>query len=156
MAKFNNNPNNKFKNNYFKQMIQRYGSDFLEKKKQERGGFTNEPPRVFRDLVKGKIDFARESDYFRDPEFLEALILNAYKNYTYYGILNNSLTTTFAQKPIPITMDEQETYIRVKDSFELYRELYNCLIMFRSTGNIDWIIKIPYSITNKNISTLIS
>ena len=153
MAKFQKRKDNT-KNNYFKQMIQRYGPDFLEAKKMERGGLMNEPPRVFRDLIKNKIDFVKEAIYFQDYDFLDALIQNAYKNLLYFDTLNKAMMMYSGTKNI-FTDAEMETYIKVSNSYNLYSCLYNSLVTYRDTGNIDWIVRIPFTIPNKSQADLI-
>lgn len=148
------------KNNYFKQMINKYGPNFIDEKKMEKGGLMNEPPRVFRDLVRNRIDFSKETEYFRHPDFIVALLNNALENFRYYSVLYNAMGAYFNQRQLtmgnnPINSDEHETYIRVKNSLELYKELYDSLYNFQITGNIDWLIRIPFNITNKNLANLI-
>ena len=150
--------NNYSKNNYFKQNIQKYGQDFIQKKKIEKGGLLNEPPRIFRDLIRNRIDLD-EYNYFYDPDLQQVMLENAESKFREFSVLYNAMNVLFYHNNMnnfQPTQDEFLTFNKVKHSYELYRELYNSLYNFRISGDISWITKIPFNITNKSLVNFIN
>lgn len=145
--------NNNTKNNYFKQMINRYGPDFIYEKRMERGGLLNEPPRIFKDLIRNKIDFDKESEYFYDKELLDVLITNATNNLLHFSTLYNAMVMYINSKPV--NQIELDCFNKTKTQYELYGFIYNCLTNFKNTQSIEWIMKISFNILDKSQANLI-
>lgn len=61
-------------NNFFKAYTSRYNTpDFMVYLSPEN--IQGEAKRIFREMIKGKIDFAQYGSYFQDPKFTENLLV---------------------------------------------------------------------------------
>ena len=130
-------------NNYFTTMIAKYNGnqEFIVTQKPEQIQ-QSAKTRIFREIVKGQIDFAVHGRYFLDPKFLENLIIAANDMLVEYSIIYNSLA--FYDQYNPGIMDIAR--IRTKYSFlvQIYQVLANKLTEVKFVGNIGILTDIKY------------
>lgn len=68
---------NNYQNNFFTNMIRRYSrEDFVVALKPEQIQ-KSAKDRIFREMIRGQIDYAKFGSYYFDPKFLENLIIAA-------------------------------------------------------------------------------
>lgn len=132
--------------NYFEDMIQRYETeDFVPKLKPEQIQ-KSAKERIFREMVKGKIDYGVHGNYFLDAKFLENLCIAADNE------LLNKTTIRDALCFYDMTFPGQGSVIHNKAIFENLCIVYKCLNdklqWLKFGGNVGVLTDIPYILAN--------
>ena len=78
------NNNQKKKNNYFSDNIQKYGEGFIQRFDAKK--LRSDARRVFSDIAFGNIDFDKYWSYFTEPMFVNALIDAATTKLMIHGV----------------------------------------------------------------------
>lgn len=124
------------RNNYFQQEIQKAGNkNFLDTKNARN--FEFDSTRIFRDLARGNIDVLYYAEYFKDPNLLEALILNSNKlavknNIEYSGVIAlinyNKYNRIFFDEGLFAAVADEH-----KQAMEAYTIICNHMMQFKQT-----------------------
>jgi len=154
------NRNNNRQNNYFTQQIQKGGENFLNSKTPR--DMAQDADRIFRDLVRGKIDVAQYSEYILNPSLLETLITKAAYQYNYWWVIRLSVENQINQMNISkasnIQVDANTEVIfngvlnDVIAKYTVYEQLYNCLQIVRNTQNALPLENLPRVVGNYKFS----
>lgn len=83
-------------NGYFAQNVQRFGKDFLKRKRPD--DVKRDAPRVFKDIAFCNGYVGSITEYFLDPQFVKNLILAANESYQEYSLTVVGLTTYIQQQ----------------------------------------------------------
>lgn len=135
------NKKGKKQNNYFEQQINRYGDNFLIYKNPAE--LQMDAIKVFRDLVRGKIDVREYQEYFSNPQFLESCILSASQKFALHNISYNGvnmLVQTMQSQNIPIDQMHTAVLDYHQKASEVYSIILNGLQNYKVTGNIEILI----------------
>lgn len=140
--KGNNNPlqknNKRMKNNYFTNMIQRYGENFLENMDQRelQNTLQRDPARIFREMMGGNIDMYKYANYFAHPIFLNALINNSYMNYMKAECEFNAFQYYIAVNANNgIRVDDM--YVKFREEWRIRRDIYSLINVSLNTFAVD-------------------
>jgi hypothetical protein len=132
--------------NYFQQTISRYNSQqfvqFLKPEQIQRAA----KERLFREMVRGQIDYGKYGQYFLDPKFLENLIIaadNELKN-------NNvcSLALSYYDCSFPGNQDVIYNKSRFVNLCIIYNNILQRLMTVKATGNVGVMTDIPYVLSS--------
>ena len=130
-------------NNYFTSMISKYNGsqDFITYQKPEQIQMSAKT-RIFREIVKGQIDFAQYGQYFLDPKFMENLIIAANDQLVEYSTIYSALD--FYDYNVPGSYD----VLRIKTKYGFLVQIYNVLLNkfgeVKMSGNIGLLTDIKY------------
>ena len=78
------------KQSYIEQMISIYGDNWITGVNPE--GIQKMAKRVFKEMIKGQIDYEKHGQYFLDPKFLDNLIIAASNELEINNLLMNALS----------------------------------------------------------------
>lgn len=129
-------------NNYFTSTISRYNNEdfvhFLKPEQIQRSA----KERIFREMVRGQIDFGIYGKYFQDSKFLENILIAATDE------LNNNIAVNAALEYYDMNRPGDMIIIRnrVKHSnlVIIYTALVTRLNTVKLTGNIGYLTDLPY------------
>lgn len=129
-------------NNYFTNMISRYGTEdfvhFLKPEQIQRSA----RERIFREMVRGQIDFSVHGKYFQDSKFLENLIIAATDE------LNNNIAVNTALEFYDMNRPGDMIIIRNRVKHSNLVVIYNAIVIrlnnVKFTGNIGYLTDLPY------------
>lgn len=129
-------------NNYFTNMISRYSTEdfvhFLKPEQIQRSA----KERIFREMVRGQIDFSVHGKYFQDSKFLENLIIAATDE------LNNNIAVNAALEFYDMNRPGDMIIIRNRVKHSNLVAIYNAIVIrlnnVKFTGNIGYLTDLPY------------
>ncbi len=129
-------------NNYFTSNIRRWNrEDFLWQMKPEQIQ-KDAKNRIFREMVKGQIDYSQFGNYYLDPKFLENLIISANNE------LTNNIVVARALEFYDINFpgDANVTTNRMKHNglCNIYSTLLQRLNAVKQTQDIGYLTDIQY------------
>ena len=129
-------------NNYFTTMISRYNNeDFVPLIKPEQIQ-RSAKERIFREMVRGQIDYTVHGKYFQDNKFLENLLVAANDEYNNCVAISNALS--FYDIHCPGQIGVVRNNIKYANLVSIYYILYNKLYSIKVDGNIGVLTDIPY------------
>lgn len=144
---YGNKKKNK-RSNYFSRNIDRFGENFLTLKTP--ADLYRDSAQIFRDFAQGNIDIMEYDKYFRDTQFIELLILQAYTKWEFHNIsalavqafMNNPMMMQMMQNP---SMPQQSgpdlnkitgVYNSHSSSASAYMIIFTFLNEFKNVGDI--------------------
>jgi len=130
-------------NNYFSTMISKYNgnTNFIVFQKPEQIQMSAKT-RIFREIVRGQIDFAQYGQYFLDSKFLENLIIAANDLYTEYCTIYTALNFYDINMPGNIDVDRART--KYGFLIQIFQVLLSKFGEVKITGNIGILTDIKY------------
>lgn|SRR5574344_480075 len=140
------NNNNNQQNNYFTNMIRRYNrEDFIAQMKPEQIQ-RSAKERIFREMVRGQIDYAKLGQYYLDPKFLENLLIAADNE------LKNNIACATALSFYDLAYPGDTLIIHNKTKFENLSFVYNCILQrlqsLKETGNVGCLTDLQFVLAN--------
>jgi len=128
--------------NYFTSSIQRYGAeDFIQSLRPEDIQ-RSAKERIFREMVKGKIDYTQFGQYYLDGKFLANLIVACDNELTNNVVIANALIEYDINHPGHIEIIHNRT--RYSYLVNIYQVLLDRLKAVEVTGNVGVLTDIPY------------
>lgn len=136
-------------NNYFTNMIHKYnGNDnFVVALKPEQIQ-RSAKERIFREMMKGQIDYVQFGKYFLDPKFLENLIIAADNELTNKSVIATALQ--FYDLNFPGDVNIRYNTTRYSNLVVIYQHIIYRLKMVKESGNIGWLTDLQY-VVKENI-----
>ena len=130
-------------NNYFTTMIKRYNGNgdfvnFLKPEQIQRSA----KERIFREMVRGQIDYSIFGIYFEDPKFLENLIVACENELSNYSTVAMSLD--FFDSYYPGNNNVIFNKNRYNSLVQIYTVLRDKLFAVKITGNVGCLTDIQY------------
>jgi hypothetical protein len=122
-------------NNYIKNMINQYGENWIVALKPidiQRSG-----KRVFKEMVKGQIDYQELGNYFMDGKFTDNLIIAASNELEINTLLYNALYFYKQYNPQIPNISTQLNHLQIL--CHIYQTIYNKLNMVKQTSNIGYL-----------------
>lgn len=102
--------------------------------------------RIFKEMIRGQIDYGENGQYFQDPKFLDNLIIAARDE------LVNNTTIRDALRFTDMNIPGQANVIINLSRFEglsvVYNEIYNRLVSLRFTGDVGQLADLQYKMGN--------
>jgi hypothetical protein len=141
-----NNKNNKKRNNYFSDNIQKYGEGFIQKLDAKK--LRSDARRVFSDIAFGNIDFDKYWAYFTDPMFVNALIDAANTKLMIHSVSYNALRN---QERVATNSDIQMVERYHERLMNAYGLFYGCFMSIKANG-----FKVDNTSSLKTLSNLVS
>ena len=155
MAKKGKGNNQNRQNNYFSQQVQKNGESFLNQKTPR--DMAQDAERIFRDLVRGKVDLSQYGGYILNPSLLETLITKAGERYNYWWVVKISIENqinSFAN--IQVDANTQVIFTGVLNDaiakFTVYQQLYNCLLIVQQNNSVQPLEQLPRVVGNYKFS----
>lgn len=141
---YNNKKKNK-RSNYFSRNIDRFGENFLTQKTP--ADLYRDSAQIFRDFAQGNIDIIEYDKYFRDHQFIELLILQAYTKWEFHNIsalavqlfMNNPMMMQNSSTPQQSGSDLNKitgVYNSHSSSASAYMTIFTFLNEFKNIGDI--------------------
>lgn len=142
----NQNSNNKYENNYFITMIHRYNEeDFVWRLRPEQIQKAGKD-RIFREMIRGQIDYSKYGKYFLDNRFIDNLIVAANDELNNNCIIYNALNFQDTYQPgnlaVSNLMNRYSNYVYI------YQVLVDRLQAVKVTGNVGALIDINLVLGN--------
>jgi len=130
-------------NNYFTSMISKYNGnqDFITYQKPEQIQ-QSAKTRIFREIVKGQIDFAQYGQYFLNPKFMENVIIAANDCLVEYSTIYQALE--FYDYNMPGSMDVLRLKTKYGFLIQIFQVLLNKFGEVKITSNIGILTDIKY------------
>lgn len=130
-------------NNYFDMMLDRFNGDqdFVLKITPEQIQ-RSAKQRIFREMVKGEIDYTKYGQFFINPKFLENLIIAAQDELTNKTVISNALR--FYDLSFPGSIDVIHNCNLYQNLAVIYNVLYSKLNSLKFCGDIGILIDIQY------------
>lgn len=146
-----NNKNNRKPNNYFEQQKSRLGENFLQTKNSRELQF--DAIRVFRDVVRGKLDVREYGAHFLDTQFMESCLTSASQKQAFHQISFNGvnmLTMAVQQQSPNIPVDPMilatlDYHQKAADAYALLLQGLNAV---KQTGDIEYLLPIANQLRN--------
>lgn len=137
------NVNSGKQNNYFTSMIQKYNGNrdfilFLKPEQIQKSA----KERIFREMVRGQIDYGQFGIYYQNNKFLENLIVAANDELINAQIISNALLHYDTCFPGDLNVAR----IRTKQQILLicYDCIYSRLMQVKMTNDVGCLIEIQY------------
>lgn len=130
-------------NNYFDMMLTRYDGDqdFIVKITPEQiQRYAKQ--RIFREMIRGEIDYTVYGKYFLNPKFLENLIIAAQDELRNKSTIANALR--FYDLYFPGSIDVVHNSNLHQNLVVIYDHLYQKLMTLKFCGDIGVLIDIQY------------
>lgn len=124
--------------NFFTDMIKRFGDNWIVAMTPEN--VQRSGKRIFREMVKGYIDYQTCGKYFLDPKFLENLIIAAYNELEINTLILNALT--YYQQHFPYVANISAQVNHFQCLYKVYSTIYAKLKAVKESGNIGWLADI--------------
>ena len=129
-------------NNYFTSSIKKYGTaDFISMLRPEEIQ-RSAKERIFREMVKGKIDYTEFGQYFLEPNFLANLIIACDNELTNNVVVSNALELYDLTFPGHIEVIHNRT--KHQNLVFIYATLLDRLRTVELTGNVGVLTDIQY------------
>ena len=133
-------------NNYFTTMIRKYNrDDFIIALKPEQIQ-RSAKERIFREMVKGQIDYGQFGNYYLDSKFLENLIIAADNE------LKNNIACEAALSFYDLNFPGQQIVIHNKTKFSNLKIIYETILQrlqyLKMTGDIGCLTDIQFVLAN--------
>lgn len=129
-------------NNYFDIMISRYQTpDFVRMLKPEQIQ-RSAIERIFREMVRGQIDFSQYGNYFLDNKFLDNIIIAAADELDNNSAINKALAFYDTNYPGDATIIRNRYKISAR--VIIYNALYQRLSNVKMSGDIGYLTDLPY------------
>lgn len=133
-------------NNYFTSTIRRYGTDqfvvLLKPEQIQRSA----KERIFREMVRGQIDYTEYGKYFLDSKFLENLIIAADNE------LSNNAVVSFALELCDSMYPGHIEVIHNRTKHNNLRIIYACILeklnSVKMTGNVGYLTDIQFMLNS--------
>lgn len=137
------NVNNGKQNNYFTNMIQKYNGNadfvlFLKPEQIQKSA----KEKIFRDMVRGNIDYAQFGFYYQNSKFLENLIVAANDELINAQVISNALLFFDTYNPGDLNVAR----IRTKQQMlvNIFSCIYTRLMQVKMSGDIGFLTDIQY------------
>ena len=132
-------------NNYFTNMISRFNGNenFIIALKPEQIQ-RSAKERIFREMIKGQIDYTQFGNYFLDSKFLENLIIAAYNELTNNSVISTALQ--FYDMNFPGDVNIRYNTLKYQNLVIIYQNLLYRLQMVKESGNIGYLTDFQYVI----------
>lgn len=137
---------NQQQNNYFTNMTRRFNDpDFIKFLKPEQIQ-KSAKERIFREMVRGQIDYVENGKYFVDPKFLENLIIAADNE------LKNNETVFTALQYYDLNFPGQINVVHNLNKYNALRFIFTNILQrlynVKMTGDIGYLADIQYVLGN--------
>ena len=123
------------KPNFFTDMIKRFGDNWIVAMTPEN--VQRSGKRIFKEMVRGVIDYETCGKYFLDPKFLDNLIIAAYNELEVNTLLLNAVA--FYQSNFPYIPNISVQVNHFNCLCKIYKTIYDKLTAIKETGNIGWL-----------------
>ena len=132
-------------NNYFTNMISRFNGNenFIIALKPEHIQ-RSAKERIFREMIKGQIDYTQFGNYFLDSKFLENLIIAADNELTNNSVISTALQ--FYDMNFPGDVNIRYNTLKYQNLVIIYQNLLYRLQMVKESGNIGYLTDFQYVI----------
>ena len=132
-------------NNYFTNMISRFNGNenfiiALKPAHIQRSA----KERIFREMIKGQIDYTQFGNYFLDSKFLENLIIAADNELTNNSVISTALQ--FYDMNFPGDVNIRYNTLKYQNLVIIYQNLLYRLQMVKESGNIGYLTDFQYVI----------
>ena len=141
MAKPNNN-----QPNYFKQNIQKYGKDFIDK--MNARDMQVNTVRVFRDLARGNINPKTEGEYFLNPQFMDACLVAAHSKLVMHSTHYNGVSMLIQNMGPSATQEMYQVADYDKRCMDAYTTIMSGLQAIQATGNVEYLYTMANNLRN--------
>lgn len=130
------------KNNYFKDMEQRYNNngDNWIAGQTPQDIQKSARKRIFREMVNGAYDYEKVGKYFLDPKILENITLAASNEIDTYTLLYNAVG--YYRQACPGYPNIGLELSHITNMLYIYSVIYNKLVQLKGTQNIAVLIDI--------------
>lgn len=132
--------------NYFSNMRNRYQNDnfipMISPEQIQRAAKN----RIFREMVKGQIDYETDGPYFLDPKFLENMIIAASNELNNKRVIAAALRFYDMNFPGDVLVVHNLTINEGLSA--VYNIIYIKLMTLKSTGDIGILVDIPHLTKN--------
>ena len=126
-------------NNYIGTIVKQYGDQWIATQRPE--DIQRSAKRIFRDMVKGTVDFQQYGHFFLDAKFLDNLIVVAYnecESNELYCVISNYYKEQLPAVPgVSMHLNHHQVLLYV------YTVIYQKLSAVKETENIGWLVDIP-------------
>lgn len=139
----NNSSNNKQDMSYFGAMRHRYANapNFIWYLKPEQIQ-KSAKERIFKEMIRGQIDYAQNGQYFQDPKFLDNVIIAARDELNNNTIIRDALKYT--DMCFPGDLNRITLLSRYESLVVVFNEIYNRLYRLKFSGNIGELADLQY------------
>ena len=128
--------------NFFSFMISKYNDEnfiiYLKPEQIQKSA----KDRIFREMVKGQIDYSIYGKYFQDPKFLENVLIAAQDELNNNTVILNALTFQ------DLYMPGMAEVINMKSRYQIYEFIYQHLVTrlmnVKQTGDVGFLVDIQY------------
>lgn len=136
-------------NNYFTTMLRRYNGnqEFIHYLKPEHIQ-RSAKERIFREMVKGQIDYSQFGIYFQDTKFLENLLVAAENELSNYTTVKMSLE--FFDANFPGNSNVIFNLNKYSSLCVIFTVLYDKLYATKVSGNVGCLVDIQYILKDFN------
>ncbi len=129
--------------NYFLSMIQKYNGNrdfilFLKPEQIQRSA----KEKIFREMVRGQIDYAQFGIYYQNGKFLENLIVAANDELVNAQVITNALR--FFDMYNPGDLNVARIITKQQMLVNIYNCIYSRLMQVKMTGDIGYLTDIQY------------
>ena len=125
-------------NNYFSDMIRRFGENWIVAVRPE--DIQRSAKRIFKELVKGQINHETHGKYFLDQKFIDNLIIAARNELEINILYFNALNFYFSYFPAVPNLSQEVKHMQVL--CDIYNVIYSKLGILKQTGNIGVLLEI--------------
>lgn len=123
--------------NYFKRQEDNRGENWIQSMRPEDIQYSAKS--LFKEMIKGNIDYQKYSMYFLDPKFMDNLIINAENEYSANSLIYNALVYYINICPLP----EVNVQITHHDALvKIYSAIYQRLKMVKETSNVGYLMDV--------------
>lgn len=142
-----NSSNNKQDMSYFGAMRHRYANtpNFIWYLKPEQIQ-KSAKERIFKEMIRGQIDYAQNGQYFQDPKFLDNVIIAARDELNNNTIIRDALKYT--DMCFPGDLNRITLLSRYESLVVVFNEIYNRLYRLKFSGNIGELADLQYIMGN--------
>lgn len=147
-----NNNNNKPRNNYFSNNINKIGEDFLDYKNSR--DIEYDVPIIFRQLAQKRIDLARYGHFFFEVHFLESCINAINKKIIFYQCSYNGMIALIAsiqQRRMQVNNEIMATMETHRNAWRVYSLINYYLVRLRKEGDINNLYRLCNDLSNDPI-----
>lgn len=123
------------KPNFFTDMIKRFGDNWIIAMTPET--IQRSGKRIFKEMVRGSIDYQTCGKYFLDPKFLDNLTIAAYNELEVNTLLLNAVV--YYQKAFPYVPNISVQINHFQCLYKIYKTIYDKLNAVKQSGNIGWL-----------------
>lgn len=130
--------NNKH-NNYITNMIRQYGENWIVALKPD--DIQRQAKRIFKEMIKGMIDYEKFGNYFLDAKFLDNLIIAASNELEINMLYLKAVA--FYQQYYPMEPNITVHLTHLDSLCRIYNTIIGKLNAVKQTGNIGYLADMP-------------